>query len=171
MGNMKLYRFPSASGYQELKDFFPVGKFTFLDESTIPEFLPDDLTSKFEFSLGFASGSNDNYFACVWGFRRDGDCLDEHPWISIWNRSTESEVGSYFVDHGSWQNRSISVPKELTDDLQYSLSDIRKNILNLPEKEDGDLNAIDETGRLEGFHQAAHRILKMIQKKDQDSTL
>lgn len=168
---MKLYRFPSASGYHEWQEFLPEGRYTFLAESTIPGFFPDDLTSKFEFSLGFASGSNDNYFACVWGFRRDGECLDEHPWISIWDRNTESEIGSYFVDHGSWQGRSIPVPKELTNALQYSLIDIRKNILNLPEQEGGDLNAIDEAGRLEGFHQAAKEIRDKNQNKRQDSPL
>jgi hypothetical protein len=161
---MRITRFCSASGYHDWQGFIPQNGYRFLDDASMPGFLPSPLVQKMEYTFCFASGNDDHYVICVFGFRRDGELLDEHPWISVWDKGSKQEVGSYWVDHGKWPNRNIRFSIPLLGELP-PVEWVRREILRLPWEEEGSLDAVEDADRFQGFHQAYRKILAATVKK------
>lgn len=161
---MKLNQYPSASAYSDWQGFLPESTYKYVDESTMPNFFPPSLSSKFEYIFAFASGTEDYSIYCVYCFRRDREVLDEHPWISIWDKTSGSELGSFWVDHGNWMNRSIPFV-DLDSAVGIPADLVRKRVLNLPIEEEGRIDSLTDQSRFNGFHSAADLIFKEISKK------
>ena len=166
---IKFFEFMSDWSMEEWNDFMDGEELGYrvIAQGEIPEFLPDDLTSKFNSAVVACSGSMASLFYCVNGFRVDGGSIKEHQYTVTFDRNT-GDCYAGFIEHPDYDGRTTDVPTEMVNLMTASGINVDYQFTRKPSEPSGSLKDLEAKGLLTGVTNAFHTLEK--KKKENNNS-
>jgi hypothetical protein len=130
----------------------------------LPDWMPNTLTSKFNSATVGCSGNNEVSVFILTGYRIDGDAIDEHPYVVVF-QDGEKEVYSGFIHHANYEGRTTEIPPEMEESMRESGVTVESNFKRKPSRDEGTLEDLQEEDLLNGFIYATQKVLKEREKR------
>lgn len=159
-------------GFLNWKKNCPAFTFKILPAKQIPAFLPESLRAKFNSGYLASSGTTmihndiptDFYIGMFVGLRIDKGKIDEHQYVSVYNKNSGNLIFDGILQHASYENRTTELTKEQLQIILNSglTSDIRTN--RLPEIQSGHLSYLAEKNIITGIEVTAMKAMEQLMK-------
>lgn len=132
-----------------------------LKQKELPSFLPSDWIDKCNSGILISSGTTELQVFSVVGFRKDGDKIDEHPYVVAFDNRNGNEL-SGFIEHANYDGRTTDIPKEIVETLQANgiSSDISFN--RIPEEQSGTIQDLIQKNIINGFFNSLNIVHKNL---------
>jgi len=158
---MKFINFPNGWDLSVWQSKCPELTYNTLKSNELPDWLPNNLTKKFNTAVIASSGNTETYVGIIMGYRIDHENIDEHPFVVAFDKKSEMEY-SGFIEHGDWQpGRTTEMPEEMKKLLRLSGLTADFKFCRKPIFESGTLDDLKSQGVLNGYE----RTVAIIENK------
>jgi hypothetical protein len=134
------------------------------DADEFPDWMPNTLADKFNSATVGCSGNDEVSVFILTGYRIDGDAIDEHPYVVVFQQG-EEKAYSGFIHHANYEGRTSEIPAEMEELMKKGGVTVAFNFKRKPTRDEGTLEDMQEEGLLNGFVYATGKALKERKQK------
>ena len=155
------------------RDQCPEFTFKTVCQEQLPDFLPENLSKKYNSGYFASSGTtiinNDQqsyfYIGFFVGLRIDRDFLDEQVYVSVYDKQTDALIFGGYLQHGSYDDRTTPLDNEQIQLINSSGITVNIHTNRLPKISQGPLRYLDENKLITGLEVSAIKAMESIYPK------